>query len=242
VASAALLASRWVRGRPASASPEPESQHAWLQARWDALMRGQGAPPVEARRLFDDVCRHYQQAHRHYHNLSHIESMLKTLDALRPDEGPTPALSLAAWFHDLVYDPRASDNEARSADYAREALRRLELPEEIVKDVADMILATQTHSECDAPDCRLLLDADLAILGAPPSEYERYADAIRREYAHVPEPAFVTGRGRVLRGFLERERIYRTDAAHQRFDGPARRNLAWELERLQTRGAPLTGG
>lgn len=39
-----------------------------------------------------------------------------------------------------------------------------------------------------------LLDADLAILGSDPASYDRYRLAVRREYAHIDELAWRTGR------------------------------------------------
>ena len=39
-------------------------------------------------------------------------------------------------------------------------------------------------------DVAVDLDADLAILGAEKGVYDGYAEAIRREYAHVPDEEF----------------------------------------------------
>jgi predicted metal-dependent HD superfamily phosphohydrolase len=36
----------------------------------------------------------------------------------------------------------------------------------------------------------ILLDADLGILAASPDEYQRYAEAIRKEYIHMSEEGF----------------------------------------------------
>ena len=80
----------------------------------------------------------------------------------------------------------------------------------------------------------ILLDADLAILGADPDEYARYARAIRQEYAWVPEADYRRGRTTVLQGFLVRARIFRLDRIHERLDAAARRNLRDELAALRT--------
>ena len=46
------------------------------------------------------------------------------------------------------------------------------------------------------------IEADLAILGADPSDYDAYVNGVRAEYAHVPDAAWRTGRSAVLEGLL----------------------------------------
>ncbi len=79
----------------------------------------------------------------------------------------------------------------------------------------------------------LLLDADLAILAAPPRRYAAYADGVRAEYAAVPERTFRAGRADVLARLLTRERLYVTATAQQRWEAAARANLTAELARLR---------
>src|SRR5947209_4025145 len=81
----------------------------------------------------------------------------------------------------------------------------------LLDEVARLVLLTKTHAT--GPDDRsgqALLDADLAVLGADPADYDRYAADIRREYAWVPEDAYRDGRRRVLEGFLRRPRLFQT--------------------------------
>ena len=56
---------------------------------------------------------------------------------------------------------------------------------------------------------------------------------IRQEYAWVPEEDYRQGRARILRGFLERPRIYRTAEMFERAEDRARQNLRRELESLR---------
>jgi predicted metal-dependent HD superfamily phosphohydrolase len=135
----------------------------------------------------------------------------------------------AVWFHDLIYDRRGA-NEERSADVAHEALVDLHFPRAIVDRVTKMILATRHHDPGDLPDdATRFLDADLAILGSPRERYREYAEAIRFEYSWVPGDAFRAARDGVLRDFLARPFLYRTDVMRQRFEAQARDNIAWEL-------------
>ena len=52
-------------------------------------------------------------------------------------------VKLAAWFHDVVYDTAAKDNEDQSAQYAQNYLDQLGIPKEIIEHVVALILATK---------------------------------------------------------------------------------------------------
>src|SRR5438046_554178 len=84
--------------------------------------------------------------------------------------------------------PAAAGNEERSALLAEAALRRLGVD---ATEVARLVRLTASH-DASAGDRNgaLLADADLAILASSPDGYDRYARAIRREYAHVPEDRY----------------------------------------------------
>src|SRR5262249_30754587 len=135
-------------------------------------------------------------------------------------------------------DARAGDNEERSADLAAEACREWQLHPALTDEVRRLILLTRTHDAGDDDHAgALLLDADLAILGAPAEEYDRYARAIRQEYAWVSEEEYRAGRSQVLRRFLERERIYRLPGSTER-ELQARANLQRELATLTASETP----
>lgn len=94
------------------------------------------------------------------------------------------SVQLAAWFHDIVYDTHIRDNEEKSADYAVDMLNTLAIPANTFTKVKNLIMATKNHQAHDI-DSQVLLDADLAILAAESVEYQKYAQAIRQEYAWV---------------------------------------------------------
>ncbi|MCS7068529.1 MAG: hypothetical protein N2Z75_04940 [Meiothermus sp.] len=194
-----------------------------LLARWQALLASLGTDPEAHFPLLERLLTHHSEPHRRYHNLAHLDTLLRLLPA-------KPHLEFAVWFHDAIYDPTRADNEEQSARLAQESLPRLGAAPELVERVTRIILATQNH-RTDDPDTALFLDADLAILGAEPQTYQAYARAIRQEYAWVPESLFRERRAQVLQGFLSRARIYQSDAfAH--LEQPARDNLQQELQTL----------
>ena len=205
-----------------------------LQRRWRDLLGSLGTAGPVADQLYGQIAQRYVEPGRYYHTLEHIAEVLDAVDRLAALAHNRPALELAAWLHDVVYDSRASDNEEQSAAFATEVLHGLGVPEPLVAATGQLILRTKTHQAPEGEeDARVLIDADLAILGAPPSWYERYAGAIRREYAWVPDDRYRAGRRQVLERFLARERIYYTEPMFQALEAAARRNLSQEIESLR---------
>lgn len=205
-----------------------------LEARWLSLLAGLGCEPAAARPVFAELVVRYGSPKRHYHTLDHIAAVLDTALALLPDAAQTPALALSVWFHDAVYDTRAADNEEQSAALAETLLRPLHVAEGVLREATRLILLTKTHAPEEGDRSGMaLIDADLAILGAAEDAYDRYAQAIRREYAWVPDAEYRAGRRRMLEGFLARPRIYRTEAMQARAEERARANLRRERDALR---------
>ena len=208
------------------------AKHSALIHSWTELLTPFGAPRDAILAAFDDLRASYTGPERHYHTLDHIHAMLNIVRTLAGND-ETPALTLAVWFHDVIYDTRAKDNEEKSAAEARRVLQPLGVPEMIVRETERLILLTKTHATAteDWPG-QIMIDADLAILGTSESEYDAYARAIRTEYAWVQEETYRTGRRAVLGTFLRRPRIYSTDELFAQREESARRNLRREIESL----------
>jgi predicted metal-dependent HD superfamily phosphohydrolase len=204
-----------------------------MQADWVRLLARYGVPPADAYPVFDRLVAAHSEPNRHYHTLEHLAEMFKVAGKPADAANDPAAVQFAVWFHDAVYDPRATDNEERSAALAIELLSPLGVPAETLRHVAVMIRATARTAvgEVDA-DTAVLLDADLAILSAEERRYARYAADVRKEYAWVEDAAYRAGRTNVLEGFLNRPRIYRTDRMHAAAEESARANLRAEIERL----------
>jgi predicted metal-dependent HD superfamily phosphohydrolase len=194
---------------------------------WRGLAGGWGAPRETVDAAYADVCARYAEAHRRYHTLEHIREVLAALDQLG---GAGPAVWVAAWLHDVVYDPHADAgaNEAASADHAARLVTRLGGPPDVADDAARLVRSTESHSP-DGPGAELLSDADLWILGAPRERYRRYASDVRDEYGFLGDDAWRSGRAAVLGSLQARPRIYRVASG---WEAAARANLAWELATL----------
>lgn len=206
-----------------------------LQIAFARLLAEFHIEPAATYSHFDDLVTMHSQSHRHYHNLEHIAEVLKVAGRLRKFAENPNAVQLAVWYHDAVYDPKQRDNEAKSADFARNVLEQLGVSSPIIATVSDLILATAhgTPHEWNADVC-VLLDADLAILGSGETRYLRYAADIRREYAWVPDAEYAAARIAVLDGFLARQRIFHTDVMFLEGEGSARRNMLAERASLMS--------
>jgi predicted metal-dependent HD superfamily phosphohydrolase len=197
---------------------------------WRAAVSALGGRPVDT-----DIVARYGEPHRRYHNLTHVRAVVRDAVTLVPLSSPEKAeLILAACAHDVVYDAVPGTDEQRSADWARSWLAQSNLTS-VADRVSDLVLATIKHAADpdDAVACALL-DADLAILGSTPQDYDTYAAAVRQEYSAVDDNAWRTGRSRVLSALLDRDRLYLTAAGHDRWEAPARHNLSRELATLLT--------
>jgi predicted metal-dependent HD superfamily phosphohydrolase len=181
----------------------------------------------------------YGSPARAYHAWSHIADLLQRLDGVR--DAPEFAgvafddVELAVFFHDAVYDPRRHDNEARSAALFLGLAAAGGAADERLRRVASLIAATAAHPPSSDRATQLMLDLDLGILAAPPEVYASYVAGVRREYGHVPDPAWARGRIAVLDRFLARDRIYQTAVFFARLEAGARANL--QTERRQLAGA-----
>ena len=193
---------------------------------WQAL--GLSAPDE----LLAELSARWTEPHRRYHTLQHLEECLALCAQHRALAHHPGEVAVATWFHDAIYDTSRHDNEAASADWAVHALREAGSPDAVVARVEALILATRHSVPARTADERLLVDFDLAILGATPARFDEYEQQIRDEYGFVPEPVFRAKRGEVLRGFLERPAIFETPALAERFERVARENLARAIERL----------
>jgi predicted metal-dependent HD superfamily phosphohydrolase len=198
-----------------------------LRRKWHDLLHAWAVTPSVADEMFEDIRQHYAGPGRFYHTLDHVGTMLETVESLVAFPRNLNAVNLAVWLHDVIYDSRASDNEPRSAEYAERLCERLSIPEGSL--VASLILKTKTHDAGEDADAQVLLDADLAVLGASESAYRTYAEQIRQEYAWVLESDYRMGRRQVLERFLTRPRIFHL-LAH--LEEPARRNISAEITRL----------
>lgn len=176
----------------------------------------------------------YQEPQRSYHTLQHVFHCLRELreiPGLSDEQRST--LEAAIWFHDAVYDPKASkgQNEMDSA----QLMYQSGLGNVSVSTVEDLIIATINHEipvdepEASATLMGYFLDIDLTVFGQSPRDYSQYSHQVREEYSFVDSDVYYEVRRRILVGFLARKRLYFTDHFFDKYEVQARENLSREV-------------
>jgi predicted metal-dependent HD superfamily phosphohydrolase len=180
---------------------------------------------------------------RHYHGTAHIALLWQRhlahgagLSVQSPPWHTLLACAIA--YHDAIYDAARKDNEARSADLWHAAAPAL--PADQVEWVAATILATANHlaarpdpgMAADAWAARQwMLDLDLTPLGEAPDIFDANTAALRREFAHLTDEQWTTGRAAFLRSIAATPRLFQTPVLHQAYEPAARANFAREAGR-----------
>lgn len=202
-----------------------------LKNEWQKVLLNYCSDESKIDKTFQILVEKYSEKHRAYHNLSHINYLLE--EAKKIEFADADSIYFTTWFHDVVYDPKKSDNEIQSARLAVKLLLEIGLAENQITKIEQIILATQTHSDKNLDhEGKIFLDLDLSILGAEKEIYQNYSRAIRQEYSHVEDFLYRHGRKKVLENFLRRETIYFTENLRERFENQARLNLANEIKEL----------
>jgi predicted metal-dependent HD superfamily phosphohydrolase len=183
--------------------------------------------------LRDELIAAYKEPQRHYHSLQHLTECLKHFEKYKNLAEYPAEVEIALWFHDAIYDVKASDNEQASADWAVKALSMASVPSTRIERVKDLILATCHNALPIGADQSLLVDIDLLILASDSHRFLQYEDQVRQEYSFVPKDVYLVKRAEVLSTFLQREAIYSTPVIRQAYEAKARANLEQSIEALK---------
>lgn len=171
----------------------------------------------------------YSQKSRQYHNLIHLENMIRELGEVKDEIIDYDALLFSVFYHDIIYKATSKDNEEKSAEIAKKRLEKINISNEKIVKIYNQILATKSHKRSDDSDTNFLLDIDLAILGKDWNVYENYVHQIRKEYSIYPDFLYNPGRKKVLTHFLEFDAIFKTDYFKEKYEKMARENIQREI-------------
>ena len=201
-----------------------------------ALMQRVGVDRAEAAALWGDVSARYGETARRYHTLDHLRHCLGQADLAADRMPDADTVRLAIWFHDVVYEPAAADNEARSAAYARAALAP-RLPAARVDDVERLVLATRYGEVPRRDDEAWMIDIDYSSFGLPWEAFLRDSLAVRAERPDLGNDEFAIQQSRFLESLLARPYLYHTGFFRERCEAAARGNIRRYLATL----APAVG-
>lgn len=200
-------------------------------ARWQSLfreLRCGAADSAEYARLVAA----WRERHRRYHTLAHLEACLAEFDGVRALAERPAEVELALWFHDVVCVPGRSDNETKSAEWARRVLRAAVVPDAVGARIEAHILATRHDVPPPAGDTALVVDVDHAVLGTRGEPFEAFERDVRAEHRWTPGFVYRRRRRSALAALLARPSIYAMPAFRERLESPARDNLQRALAAL----------
>jgi predicted metal-dependent HD superfamily phosphohydrolase len=182
---------------------------------------------------FDEIVARYSEPHRAYHTTQHLQECFGRFEFARALIQRPGEVAVAPFYHDAIHDTHARDSEEQSATLAANVLEEYcSADQEAVERVRTLILATKHDAVPADNDAKLLVDMDLAILGADRARFDEYEAQVRFEYSWGSPEDFRKGRADVLRHFLARESIYSTEMFRTRLESAARSNLARSLAAL----------
>ena len=197
----------------------------------DWLVLSQQKDTKVAQQCFETVIKYYQQKHRFYHTLTHLNDVFTQLKKLQLSTYDRLILAHVTLFHDVIYDSSSKENEFQSAQFAEKWLLKLKVVKNDIAYIKEIIIDTATHIS-DDPLARLFFDMDMTILGTPKDVYEAYTEAIQKEYSTIPKLLYRIGRKRFIKQLLSREWIFNTKGCRDSFEKQARVNLSCELKSL----------
>ena len=174
----------------------------------------------------------YNEPQRKYHNLEHLKDCIENFEQVSHFAKYPEEIELALWFHDAVYNVKSlkhGDNEKKSAEWAKKVALSQNVSNEIADRIYNLIMATGHNEHKEMPptqDEMLMIDIDLAILGADQERFDKYEKQIREEYSWVPNWLYSLKRKNLLRLFLNKSSIYNTSYFKDNYELKARKNLS----------------
>lgn len=188
--------------------------------------------------VWEDLSNHYREPHRHYHTVRHIAFCLRHMDPITADLVDPESLEMAIWFHDVIYDPRARDNEEESCRYfARMAAGSMR--DRFIDRVNKLIMITEHQDVPQHRDLRYMCDIDLASFAVPWSEFLNDSINLRREQSHKSDRDFYDSKLKFLRGLLNRQKIFYTRVFYNHGETRARENIARFIGQVEAGDFPV---
>jgi pantetheine-phosphate adenylyltransferase len=146
----------------------------------------------------------WHEPHRYFHTLKHLNYILTSIENVKEwDEYSVDALSLAAYYHDVVYDPSSKYNEEHSAVFFMEHTNSLYSKDPFIITVNNIILETDLSK---TPSFELSvqfrkLDTS-SIYEASFEELIAYEESIFKEYQCYSYKYYKVGRIKLLQELL----------------------------------------
>ena len=183
----------------------------------------------DSERIHQRLLAGYREPHRRYHTLAHVKHCLTMFDQCKDLARHPDALELAVWFHDVVWQPGETDNEALSAALYQQLSDGVHA-DDLRQRVDSLIMATlHDGSSLEDSDAPYMVDIDLSSFGLSWDEFLRDSQNLRQE-SLLEDADFYRRQGSFQNCLLSRPRFFVSEYFYQRFESQARENLARYFE------------
>lgn len=215
----------------------PASDAILDRARFEALWRRCSplGPSAKTTQVWKDLANRYSENHRYYHNKSHLVFCLQQLDSAAPFIDDADTVEMAVWFHDIVFDPMARDNEQRSAALF-EIAGKADFAVRFLRSVSEIIIATKHNHAPDQESTAYMLDIDLSSMGLPWEHFFQDTIDIHTELSGIPEKRIYSDKLEFFNALLKRPNIFYTRYFSTCYEEQARENMIHYISLLNAQG------
>lgn len=152
----------------------------------------------------DTILDIWNESHRHYHNLNHLNSLLNKIEERFQngefDEKMKEKLIITALFHDIVYEPGKDDNEEKSAQFLLEVAIDKSNPD--ILEIERAILETKDHKSSTKLS-EVFNDMDMSIVEEGFEELLEWEKGIYQEFKQFGDK-YKSGRLKFLESLLDK--------------------------------------
>ena len=178
--------------------------------------------------IYNDIIERWNEPHRFYHNLDHLNYLITYFEKMYMDDlitsGERSRLIVIAFFHDVIYNSKAKDNEEQSRNYFIEkAKNNGVVTDEFIEQVCLAIMDTSHRVEPTERLSKIFWNADNSILKLPVNKLIEIEHKIFQEYQWVDYRSYRKGRIEFL------------ESSIGMFGGEADRNLKQLIEYVRNR-------
>ncbi len=167
----------------------------------------------------------YNEPQRRYHTFAHIKHCLSMFDQCKSLTSNPDALEIAIWFHDAIFVPGNSDNEALSSDFYRELSAGAHTEE--FRELAGTLIMATLHEgrSMENSDARYMVDIDLSSFGLPWENFLADSRLLREEHAEFSDADYYRKQAAFRTCLLGQPHFYQTDFFRRHYEQQARENL-----------------
>ena len=187
----------------------------------------------ESAAIHQQLIASYSEPQRFYHTLTHIEHCLSLIEKISSELQSPEALELAIWFHDVVYEPGAKDNEQLSAD---QFMAKTDgVFDDTLRDTVYQHIMATVHdgAEVKHADTKYMLDIDLSSFGRPWAEFIQDSHNLRLELEDWPDDVFYQRQAVFQDKLFGQARFFKSDYFYDNYEAQARQNRSDYFETIR---------